>query len=98
MILVMNETGKFEEYKEPYATIDLPTEEDFKKFEEILEYYKNREQHDRQIKEKNFDEFIAKCESAKFTNDEVVLSDIHQGANSGLCMAIHFAKEMKEKK
>ena len=45
--------------------------------------------------EKAIDDLIAKCESAKFIDDETVLSDIHQGVNSGLSMAIHFAKELK---
>lgn len=45
---------------------------------------------------KAIDDLIAKCESAKFTDDdETLLSDIHQGVNSGLSMAIHFAKELK---
>ena len=45
--------------------------------------------------EKAIDDLIAKCESAKFADDdETVLSDIHQGVNSGLAMAIHFAKEL----
>lgn len=35
-ILVQNKDGKFEEYKEPYATIECKTEEDFKKLQEIL--------------------------------------------------------------
>ena len=46
--------------------------------------------------EKAIDDLIAKCESAKFADDdETVLSDIHQGVNSGLSMAIHFAKELR---
>ena len=46
--------------------------------------------------ERAIDDLIAKCESAKFIDDdETVLSDIHQGVNSGLSMAIHFAKELK---
>lgn len=45
---------------------------------------------------KAIDDLIAKCESAKFADDdETVLSDIHQGVNSGLAMDIHFAKELK---
>ena len=47
--------------------------------------------------DKVIDDLIAKCESAKFADDdETVLSDIHQGVNSGLSMAIHFAKELKK--
>lgn len=96
MILAMNDNGEFEEYKESYASVDFKTEEDYKRFEEILKYYNNREEHDRQIRAKVIDDLIAKCESAKFADDdETVLSDIHQGVNSGLSMAIHFAKEMK---
>ena len=46
--------------------------------------------------ENAIDGLIAKCESAKFADDdETILSDIHQGVNSGLSMAIHFAKELK---
>lgn len=45
---------------------------------------------------KAIDDLIAKCESAKFADDdETILSDIHQGVNSGLAMAIHFAKELR---
>lgn len=45
---------------------------------------------------KTIDDLIAKCESAKFADDdETLLSDIHRGVNSGLAMAIHFAKELK---
>lgn len=45
---------------------------------------------------KAIDDLISKCESAKFADDdETVLSDIHQGVNSGLSMAIHFAKELR---
>lgn len=45
---------------------------------------------------KAIDDLIAKCESAKFADDdETILSDIHQGVNSGLEMAIHFAKELR---
>lgn len=44
---------------------------------------------------KAIDALIAKCKSAKFADDETVLSDIHRGVNSGLAMAIHFAKELK---
>ncbi len=96
MILAMNENGEFEEYKESYASVDFKTEEDYKRFEEILKYYNNREEHDRQIRAKAIDDLIAKCEYAKFADDdETVLSDIHQGVNSGLAMAIHFAKELK---
>lgn len=96
MILAMNENGEFEEYKESYASVDFKTEEDYKRFEEILKYYNNREEHDRKIRAKVIDDLIAKFESAKFADDdETILSDIHQGANSGLSMAIHFAKEFR---
>ena len=53
-------------------------------------------ERDRQIRVQAINDFIAKYESAKFVDDdETVLSDIHQGVNSGLSMAIHFAKELK---
>ena len=39
---------------------------------------------------------IAKCENAKFVeSDEIALSDIHTGVNSGLSMSIHFAEQLK---
>lgn len=96
MILAMNENGEFEEYKESYASVDFKTEKDYKRFEEILKYYNNREEHDRQIRAKVIDDLISKCESAKFADDdETILSDIHQGVNSGLSMAIHFSKELR---
>lgn len=96
MILAMNENGEFEEHKESYASVDFKTEEDYKRFEEILKYYNNREEHDKQIRAKVLDDLISKCESAKFADDdETVLSDIHQGVNSGLAMSIHFAKELR---
>ena len=41
------------------------------------------------------DDLIAKYENAKFIESEIVLSDIHQGTNSGLSMAIHFAEQLK---
>ncbi len=46
--------------------------------------------------EKAIDDLIAKCENAKFAeSDEISLSDIHTGVNSGLSMAIHFAEQLK---
>ena len=46
--------------------------------------------------EKAIDDLIAKCENAKFAeSDEIALSDIHTGVNSGLSMAIHFAEQLK---
>lgn len=46
--------------------------------------------------ENAIDDLIAKCENAKFAeSDEISLSDIHTGVNSGLSMAIHFAKELR---
>ena len=52
--------------------------------------------HNAFLLDKVIDDLIAKCESAKFADDdETVLSDIRQGANSGLSMAIHFAKKLK---
>ena len=45
---------------------------------------------------KGINDLIAKCKNAKFTeSDEISLSDIHTGANSGLSMAIHFAEQLK---
>lgn len=45
---------------------------------------------------KAIDDLIAKCENAKFAeSDEISLSDIHTGVNSGLSMAIHFAEQLK---
>ena len=46
---------------------------------------------------KAIDDLIAECENAKFTeSDEISLSDVHTGVNSGLSMAIHFAEQLKE--
>lgn len=46
---------------------------------------------------KAIDDIIGKCKSAMFSeSDEITLSDIHQGTNSGLSMAIHFAEQLKE--
>ena len=43
------------------------------------------------------DNLISECRRAMFDeSDGQVLSDIHQGVNSGLCMAIHFAEQLKE--
>ena len=45
---------------------------------------------------KAIDDLIAKCENAKFAeSDEISLSDVHTGVNSGLSMAIHFAEHLK---
>ena len=42
------------------------------------------------------DDLIAKCENAKFAeSDEIALSDIHTGVNSGLSMSIHLAEQLK---
>ena len=44
----------------------------------------------------DIDDLIAKCENAKFAeSDEIALSDIHTGVNSGLSMSIHFAEQLK---
>lgn len=46
---------------------------------------------------KSIDDLIEKCENSKFSeSDEISLSDIHTGVNSGLSMAIHFAEQLKE--
>ena len=39
-MLVRNKDGKFEEYKEPYASIDCKTEEDFKMIQEAVKQYR----------------------------------------------------------
>ena len=45
---------------------------------------------------KAIDDLIAKCENAKFAeSDEISLSDIHTGVNSGLSMSIHLAEQLK---
>lgn len=45
---------------------------------------------------KVIDDLIAKFENAKFAeSDEISLSDIYTGVNSGLSMAIHFAEQLK---
>lgn len=38
IILRMNDAGVFEEYKEPFTTIECPTEEDFRYLEEAVRY------------------------------------------------------------
>ena len=44
---------------------------------------------------KAIDDLIAECENAKFAeSDEISLSDVHTGVNSGLSMAIHFAEQL----
>ena len=59
------------------------------KIEELSKYAEN--QYNKAI-----DDLIAECESAKFAeSDEISLSDVHTGVNSGLSMAIHFAKQLK---
>ena len=46
--------------------------------------------------DKAIDDLIAECENAKFAeSDEISLSDVHTGVNSGLSMAIHFAEQLK---
>ena len=45
---------------------------------------------------KAIDDLIAECENAKFAeSDEISLSDVHTGVNSGLSMAIHLAEQLK---
>lgn len=41
--LVMNKDGVFEEYKEPYTTIEVPTEEDFRWLEDAIREKQERE-------------------------------------------------------
>ena len=51
---------------------------------------------EKEVREKTIDDLIAKCENAKFSeSDEISLSDVHTGVNSGLSMAIHFAEQLK---
>lgn len=46
---------------------------------------------------RKLDSLISECRRAMFDeSDGQVLSDIHQGVNSGLSMAIHFAEQLKE--
>lgn len=60
---------------------------DVSSFEELVQKVRN----------KAIDDFINQCKRSMFTeSDEIVLSDIHQGCNSGLSMAIHFAEQLKE--
>ena len=40
ILLVQNEDGKFEEYKEPFATIECRTEEEFKMVQEAVKQYR----------------------------------------------------------
>lgn len=40
MILIFNTDRTVREYKEPYATIDIPTEEDFEFIKKAVEFYK----------------------------------------------------------
>lgn len=40
IMLVQNEDGKFEKYKEPFATIECQTEEDFKMIQEAVKQYR----------------------------------------------------------
>ena len=59
------------------------------KIEELSKYAES--QYDKAI-----DDLIAECENAKFAeSDEISLSDVHTGVNSGLSMAIHFAEQLK---
>lgn len=40
IMLVQNQDGKFEEYKEPFTTIECKTEEDFKMIQESVKQYR----------------------------------------------------------
>ena len=54
------------------------------------------EEYVEQAYNKAIDDLIAECENAKFAeSDEISLSDVHTGVNSGLSMAIHFAEQLK---
>ena len=54
------------------------------------------EEYTKTVYNKAIDDLIAKCENAKFAeSDEIALSDIHTGVNSGLSMSIHFAEQLK---
>lgn len=56
MVICQNEDGTWGEYEEPYTTVDFKTEEDYKKFEEILNYYNNRTEHDKEVRNKAIDD------------------------------------------
>lgn len=58
MIICQNEDGTWGEYEEPYTTVDFKTEEDYKKFEEILNYYNNRTEHDNEVRNKAIDDLL----------------------------------------
>ena len=51
---------------------------------------------EKEVRNNAIDDLIAKCENAKFAeSDEIALSDIHTGVNSGLSMSIHLAEQLK---
>ena len=70
--------------------------QDKKDIENIASFCDEIHEKITETQNKAIDDLIAKCKNAKFVeSDEIVLSDIHQGVNSGLSMAIHFAEQLK---
>ena len=58
MLICQNEDGTWGKYEEPYTTVEFKTEEDYKMFEEILDYYNKRKEHEKEIRNKAIDDVI----------------------------------------
>lgn len=62
MIFTFNDDGTLKEYKEPYATIDIATEEDFEFIKKAVEFYKKMQWRPAvntpAVNEKGYSEYI----------------------------------------
>lgn len=66
------------------------------KNETLKALYEGARKEGNNLRNKAIDDLIAECENAKLAeSDEISLSDVHTGVNSGLSMAIHFAEQLK---
>lgn len=62
MILTFNDDGTLREYKEPYATVDYATKEDFEFIKKAAEFYKKMQwvpaENPPEVDEKGYSEYI----------------------------------------
>ena len=86
----LEELKDYQDKNKMVVRVDVENMDSIKdKIEELLRYAES--QYNKAI-----DDLIAECENAKFAeSDEISLSDVHTGVNSGLSMAIHFAEQLK---
>ena len=86
----LEELKDYQDKNKMVVRVDVENMDSIKDKIEELSKYAERQYN------KAIDDLIAECENAKFAeSDEISLSDVHTGVNSGLSMAIHFAEQLK---